>query len=820
MPHKCNVAYNGILNSDPDSAGRHCQRCWSLRRALHSFLFLVFLQLSCPPVAAQDNSANDYSEWNSLATQAEKLSTDATATDKQLTEIRARLSDWRSEFKAGQDANAERIAAVREQIAALGPVPAEGETEPEDIAARRAELNKRLQTLIAPRLKAIEAFSRANNIIDRIDDAMAERVMDVLVYRLPSPFLPSNWRQAASDGMKLLQGIGAELDARIGEPGLWMKLGPHISGAIGYLAAAVLLLTLGRRWVDSLPSRLSLRTPNYARAFVVFTVSILQIAVPILGIFLLVEAVTVSHLPGEWTAPFWDAVPVAGIILFGGAWLSRLLFPLNVIVCEILSIDEDKRRVARRVFKSLVILFAIHHLLASAVLPYSGLYENSVDQANRVPLRFSEGSISVWHYVLIVIPAMLMFRLGAIFNRLRTDDLEMPPLYRHNILNLVGFISRVVAVFAVVCGALGQINLANALIWPWFLTMALIGLLIMLLDMAAETVNVLKRDQEGARDGLAPLVIGLVLMMLSVPVFLMIWGASFANLEGYWNRFQQGVKVAGLTISPVSILTFAIVFGIGFIATHAMQGVFRNAVLPRTRLDKGGQNAVVAGLGYVGIILATILAFTSAGIDLSSLAILAGALSVGIGFGLQNIVSNFVSGIILLIERPISIGDWIEAGGRQGIVTRISVRSTQIETFDKTEVIVPNSDLISLPVVNWTRHNQHGRIIVPVGVAYGTDTRRVAAVLQEIIEDQPMVTINPAPYVLFRGFGADSLNFEIRAILSDVGSGIRISSEVCHQIAERFAAEGIEIPFAQRDIWLRNPEVLAGHVGRTGHEVT
>ena len=194
------------------------------------------------------------------------------------------------------------------------------------------------------------------------------------------------------------------------------------------------------------------------------------------------------------------------------------------------------------------------------------------------------------------------------------------------------------------------------------------------------------------------------------------------------------------------------------------------------------------------------------GVNLTNLALIAGALSLGIGLGLQNIVNNFVSGIILLFERPIKVGDWVVVNGEEGIVKQINIRATEIETWKKASVIIPNADLLSNTVTNLTHDDKWGRIEIKVGVAYDSDIEKVKEILLSVAEDHKRVLKKPAPYVIFSNFGDSSLDFELRCYTSDILNGLSLASDLRTAIYLRFAAEHIEIPFPQQVLHVASDE--------------
>lgn len=241
-------------------------------------------------------------------------------------------------------------------------------------------------------------------------------------------------------------------------------------------------------------------------------------------------------------------------------------------------------------------------------------------------------------------------------------------------------------------------------------------------------------------------------------------------------------------------------------------------LLKRTRFDHSLQYAISKITGYVFVTLGFFVALQVNNVNLSSLAVIAGAVGVGVGFGLQNIINNFVSGLIILAERPITIGDRIEVGSVAGQVTRISLRSTTVVTNDNISIIVPNSEFTSHAVTNWSHGDPRVRIRLPLGVAYGTDTQKLREVMLAVAREHPSVLTEPKPELFFSGFGDSSLNFELAVWTSHMSSKPRrFRSELYYAMEQKLREHKIEIPFPQRDLHLRtgNLVVAAPPTGRT-----
>lgn len=731
-----------------------------------------------PPVAVSDavdaEASLNYDDWERMAVRAEAEVADRNSSAERLEEIRAQLAQWRAALLSSQSANSARIATLRQQLEALGPAPAAGETEAEEIGKRRAELADQLVRLQAPGIAAEEAYRRADGLIREIDRTLRERQADRLLQLWPSPINPGNWPEAAiglSDTVLRLWDEAAEAWA---DPEARGTLFDNLPLILILSVVGLALVVYVRRWVAQFAIRLVEGASARGRKVWSLLVSLGEIIIPTLGVMALTAALFASGMLGEIGASITAALTGVGFVIFAAAWVGARAFPKTQGEDAVLPLPPERRAEGR----FLAVLMGV-------VIGAEALRSAAMDAQS-----YSDATTAVMSFPILVTAGLILLRTGRVLRKSRevadrSYALRLLSLLARGI-SVIGFAGPVLAAF-------GYVQAASALIYPAILSLGLITLLFILQRLIGDVWALIIRNDEKGREALVPVLAGFTMTLASLPVFALIWGARFSDITELWTRFTEGVQLGETRISPSNFIVFAVVFVIGYMLTRLFQGALRTSILPKTRMDQGGQTALVAGIGYVGIFLAALVAINAAGIDLSGLAIVAGALSVGIGFGLQTIVSNFVSGIILLIERPVSEGDWIEVGGVQGRVRAISVRSTRIETFDRNDVIVPNADLISGQVTNWTRFNLSGRLIVPVVVALSSDTRKVESILREIAEAQPLAVLNPPPLIVLMGYTEKVLQFEIRVILRDVNFSLTVRSDINHEIMRRFAEAGIDI---------------------------
>jgi len=320
----------------------------------------------------------------------------------------------------------------------------------------------------------------------------------------------------------------------------------------------------------------------------------------------------------------------------------------------------------------------------------------------------------------------------------------------------------------------------------------------------------IRTEESSAELSWIRLFLGLFTWLFFAFIIIAVWDYTSSVIPNIQKFANEGVQIGeDSKIIPRNIIRGIIIFAFAQAFTVWLKARLEQQWLRNIGMDRGSRDALVTLTGYLGMIIAILLGLTVAGVSFSGLALVAGALSVGIGFGLQNIVNNFISGLILLFERPINNGDYITVNNVEGTVKRISIRSTEIETLNRTNIIVPNSQLISEQVTNWVLHDSNGMIHIPVGVAYGTNTDKVKELLLEVASEHSEVVTRPnmpQPKVRFNNFGDSSLDFSLVILIKNINNRFEVTSDINFLIDKKFRENNIEIPFPQRDLHVTTNE--------------
>jgi small-conductance mechanosensitive channel len=290
------------------------------------------------------------------------------------------------------------------------------------------------------------------------------------------------------------------------------------------------------------------------------------------------------------------------------------------------------------------------------------------------------------------------------------------------------------------------------------------------------------------------------------PVFfitiLMAWGAKNAVLIGFFRVINYPIPIGDMRFNLMGVAFSALMLLLTHLSTQLWRRMLRDRFLSGSGMDTGLKDSITTITIYLIWAIGIFISLRMIGVSSTSLTVVFGALSIGLGFGLQNIFNNFISGIILLFERPIQVGDAVEIGGVWGVVQKINVRSTLVQTYDNASLIIPNSEFISNKVINWSFKDHRIRRVITVGVAYGSDTELVSATLKEIAGKTQWVLKTPEPDVLFSDFGDSSLIFKLR-VWTQVDRMIKVETNLRFEIDRLFRERHIEIPFPQRDIHIK-----------------
>jgi len=754
---------------------------------------LFLLQPAFAQQAAQ-SSADIRVRLETINSVFEYVETGITPTSRrsELSRLRDAIEPLRNELSQIIEGLQPRLTDLDTRAKALGAAPAkDAPAEDANVAEQRKQIGAQQAEIDGLMKQARVLATRGDQIAARIEDIRRARLAERLFERSMSILDPKLWLGA-------VQAVPAEINAAIVGSREWFHTVSLYPGVVQSALVAALLcigaalgIFLAQRWLTryfthngTQPQDAPL--PRLRRAKAALRDSIFgSLALP-LALYVVIEILSSFDFLIERAHESALGILAAVTLYAVGRALAGALLRPNDFPRRVLNIPDEA---AARFYK-----YATYGLLTASVSASLNIIHRSLG-APRVMVT-ATSALMAGLIAVIVIRALLKTRQAV------EESKEDPA---PNWLRLILWI-----VAAVILGSVltGYIWLAS------FLTSRLIHAAIVIASAYVILSLINAYFDEGLQahtqrgrsfastlgirtqslDLAAALFAGAArVMVFVVAIFLIVgnWGTSLTDLAASFDRASFGIEFGKLRVSLYDIAAAILVLVVGTYLARVMQRWLSETVLPRTSLDTSLKNSIATIAGYIGVIAAISLALGRLGLNLENIALVAGALSVGIGFGLQAIVSNFVSGLILLTERPVKVGDLINVKGSEGYIRKISVRSTEVETFDRATMIIPNTELITGAVTNWTHHNTPSRIKIPVSVPAATDVDVVQDILLHVARENQNVVDTPEPRVMLLNIDGDNLGFELRCLIRSATIATQTKSELNFAILRAFRKVGI-----------------------------
>jgi potassium-dependent mechanosensitive channel len=719
-------------------------------------------------------------------------------TDEQLSDQRSKVEQLRLDTVAEALKLTAPLNDVQQQLNQLGPVPAAGQVEPATIALQRKSLTDGVARFVAAQKNYELIGVEAEQLSAKVSAKQRSQFFQRIFKADKSILNPQLWRDASV-------GIGL-LFARISSLlSIWWVNQAPVANWLGLLLLPTASIfgwsiwkILGNgffRWLPKDdPEVLAVSPLRRLWRVLGGTLGTALLALVLSFLF------TLSLISANLMTPRFQVVIITFVEILTSTIISARL---AYLICapqkpfaRLIAVDEK----AARTIPIFVLLASFIEWLASGV--------SSLSDQLLLPVSLVAGQSAIAAASLIGLAGILLIILRRQANVPPTNVPE--PRYLSWFVKFMPLIWLLlgIALLGLVFGYVALAYFIAGKILDTVLVVVVLVLIHHLIDALSDSLQnpashlgeLFRRWTAMGERGIGRLVLSfrtladVLLVLLGIPILFGLWTVTWVDFRSIFNSTVVGFRIGNVNISPINIASLVLILILGILLTRFITGWLNRRVLTQTRLNKGVQDSVRTSANYAGYILAGAFALSAAGFDFSSITIVAGALGVGIGFGLQSIVNNFVSGLILLAERPIRVGDWVVTSDGEGIVKKINVRATEIETFDNCTIIVPNSNLITGAVRNWTHQDTLGRFLVTVGVAHGSNAEAVSKLLTTIVANHPKVLRYPVPLVQLAKFSQMAMDFEVRGHVADVFEAAQVTSDLRLSISKEFGEKGFIIP--------------------------